>query len=1357
MLFVSAFLFMHAKTNAQAPGLYINEVSQGPSGAKEYVELLVVGTPTCFSIPTLDLRGWYIDDNNGFHASGTGTGIAQGCIRFTQDPLWAAIPIGTIIVIHNDADVNSSVPANDLSMSDGNCRLIIPVSNCNLLEKHTSLPSTSIATYPSSGFSSCGSWTNISMANTDDSFQTINPSGALFHSVSWGNNTTSTIIYFAGTSAGMVARMTNASNNNIALQANWTRVAVAGNESPGLPNNPVNQAWICSMNNGCTPLVPISLNGTQVNASCTCTGSATVNATGGFTGCSSAYSYSWAPSGGNTANANGLCAGIYTVTVTDINGCNATRTVNITAAPSFTVSSVQTNTSCNGGSNGSATVTPTGGTGPFSYSWSPSGGNGSSASGLSAGTYTVTVTDALGCTGTVSVTITQPIAITASTSSSPALCNGGSTGSATVSATGGAGNYTYAWSPSGGNGSSAGNLSAQIYTVTVTDGNGCTTSATTSVTQPSAITLPGSHTNELCNGGNTASAWVNPSGGTGTYTYAWSSGGNAATENFLQVGNYTVTVTDANNCTASQTFAITEPPAISISTSSTASICNSSNGSVTANVSGGTGTYTYSWNPGNFNTASVNNLSAGNYSLTVSDQNGCTSTATVTVNSSGAPLVSLSSLTNVSCFGGNNGAATVAASGGTGTLTYAWMPAGGSSANAINLSAGTYTCTITDQNGCSATQTVSITEPAIITSSISNTNALCNGLANGTANVNASGGTGIFSYAWSPSGGNAANASGLGAGTYSCTITDSNGCTSSQSVSITEPAALSLNTTATDPSCANTCDGNLAVAVSGGTPGYTYSWSSGCNSANCANTCAGAYSILVTDLNGCADSAQLVLNSPAAISITSSFTNANCNLSNGSASANATGGAGTFTYSWLPSGSGQSINNLPSGTYTVIATDANGCSDSAAVIVPNLPGVVAGTGTLTDVSCFGLSDGSAIVTASGGNPVYAFNWLPNISTNDTANGIASGNYQVTVTDADGCTSTVTFSITQPAQLVPGLSTGTQSVCTGQNILLSANPSGGTPAYNLVWNPGNLNGNNFNINPTASGTYTLTVTDQSGCTASDSVSITVNPSPVVSFTQDMQSGCAPVCISFTDASTVISPSAIASWAWDFGDGNNSSQQQATHCYTAPGTYDVMLSVISSDGCTGSVTINSAVQVFNNPIAAFSSSPDPATIFSPEVFFTDQSVNAVSWNWDFGDVNQSSSFLQNPSFIYTEPICYEVELTVSSADGCMDSISQEVCLEPEVEFYAPNAFTPNGDGHNDLFFPLGEGIDWSSFHMLIFDRWGNLIYETYDINSPWNGKVKGSDEIAEVDVYVWKVDVRDIKSNMHYLVGHVSLVR
>lgn len=1432
VLFLLAFFGGQQQLHAQAPGLYINEVSQGASGAKEYVELVVVGTPSCFSITTLDLRGWYIDDNNGFHATGAGTGIAQGCLRLTQDPLWSAVPIGTLIVLYNDADLNANIPAQDISLSDGNCRLVIPVSNCALIEKNISLPSAAVATYPTTGFSSCGSWTNVGMANSDDSFQTVDPSGNLFHSVSWGNNTLSPIIYFAGTSAGMVARMTNATSNNINLQANWSRVAVAGNESPGAPNNAANQAWICSMNNGCTVVNPLTLTSSQTNASCSCTGTALVTPAGGYNGCSGTYNYSWAPSGGNTATASSLCAGNYTVTVSDVNGCTATQTFAITSAAAFTLSTTQNNVNCFGGTNGSASVTVTGGTAPYMYAWLPSGGNSANATGLAAGTYTVTVTDAALCTATAVVSITQPTAVAIASSQTNANCNGSCDGSATVSASGGTGIYTYAWSPSGGTGATASSLCAGTYTCTITSAPGCTTTQSFSITQPSLLTASASVTNVSCNGGSNGAASVSVSGGTAAYSYSWSSGGNASTTSGLAAGNYTCTitdahgcvatapvsitappalfitgfqtnilcngastgditavpsggvspytyswsnsattptisnlsagsytctVTDANSCTLQQVFTLTQPNAITVSASSSPSTCNNANGTLSATASGGTGTFVYFWTPGNFSSANVSNVAAGNYAVTVTDQNGCTGTATVTVGNSGAPLLALVSSANVSCNGGSDGAAVMNGSGGTGTLVYSWSPSGGTNAGASNLSANTYTCTVTDVSGCFATQTVSITQPNAMAATLTTTNVSCNNGSDGSASLAVTGGTGAYSYAWSPAGGNNANANNLPAGNYTGTITDANGCTLLQNIAITQPPAITASISGTDASCFGMTNATAAVVANGGTGLLSYAWTpSGGNNANANNLAAGNYTCTITDANGCTQTQSLALTQPPAISITTTSTDAHCNLSDGSAIASANGGTGSFSYSWLPSGSGATISNIAAGSYTTIVTDQNGCSDSAVVAINTLPGVNASLATATNISCFGASDGSISINAVNGNPAYTYSWTPNVSTSSVANALPAGNYQVVVADADGCTSTVTVNLVQPAQLLAGLTTVAQSICPGQSLQLTATPSGGTAAYSVTWNPGNLPGNPV-ITPAAAAMYSVTVTDAHGCTANDSVQIGIYPAPLAQFTSNVQQGCAPVCVDFADASSVNAPSMITTWSWDFGDGNTAPEQSPQHCYNTPGQYNVSLIVTTGDGCKDTMLLSPAVNIFAVPIAAFSWSPQPVTIFEPTVSFTDQSIGAASWQWSFGDVAHSSSILQDPSFTYPEPNCYTAELVVTSINGCTDTTLQEICVEPEVELYVPNAFTPNGDGRNDFFLPVGEGIDWNTFHMMIFDRWGNLIYETNDIGKPWDGRANGGADMAQTDVYVWKIDVRDINSGTHYLSGHVSLVR
>ncbi|MNS00982.1 hypothetical protein D3C72_322560 [compost metagenome] len=295
----------------------------------------------------------------------------------------------------------------------------------------------------------------------------------------------------------------------------------------------------------------------------------------------------------------------------------------------------QTNVSCNGGSNGSATVNVTGGTGAYTYSWAPSGGTAATASGLAAGTYTVTVTDANSCTTTQSFTITEPTLLVASAGSQTNVsCNGGSNGSATVNVTGGTGTYTYAWAPSGGTAATASGLAAGTYTITVTDANGCTATQSFTITEPAAlVAIAGSQTNVSCNGGSNGSATVNVTGGTGIYTYAWApSGGTAATATGLTAGTYTVTVTDANGCFTTQSFTITEPTILAASTSqNNVSSAGGNDGSATVNVTGGTGTYTYSWAPSGGTGATASGLAAGAYTVTVTDANGCIHTETFSI------------------------------------------------------------------------------------------------------------------------------------------------------------------------------------------------------------------------------------------------------------------------------------------------------------------------------------------------------------------------------------------------------------------------------------------------------------------------------------------------------------------------------------------------------------------------------------------------------------------------------------------------------------------------------------------------------------------------------------------------------
>lgn len=466
-----------------------------------------------------------------------------------------------------------------------------------------------------------------------------------------------------------------------------------------------------------TTLPPCTSYSASVAAAGSCTaGSATVTVTGGL----APYTYSWNPIGQTTQVATGLTTGTYTVLVID-NSCipkAQSLTFSVTAG-GLASTSASTPTACLL-SNGTATVTPTGGTGAYTYSWSPSGGTDAVATGLSAGTYTITVADNTGCTGTSTATVTSTGGTTVSLSNqTDVLCSGGSDGSADVLASGGASPYTYSWSPSGGTSSGATGLSIGSYTVLITDASGCTQSQTVSITQPTAITSTATSTQASC-GNSNGTATVTPSGGTGSYTYSWlPSGGNSSTATGLGVGTYSALITDANACSHTQTVAVTQQSTLLATANATPTACLGSTGSATVSASGGTSPLTYSWSPSGGTNATATGLSAGNYTATVTDAGGCTQTAVATVTILGGPAANAG--LNASILQGSNTTLT-----GAGGGTYNWDPSTSLSCTtcpdpvASPSVTTTYTLVVTDANGCTDTAAVTVYVSEIPCSNIPN-------------------------------------------------------------------------------------------------------------------------------------------------------------------------------------------------------------------------------------------------------------------------------------------------------------------------------------------------------------------------------------------------------------------------------------------------------------------------------------------------------------------------------------------------------------------------------------------------------------------------------------------------------------
>ncbi|TAL57471.1 MAG: T9SS type B sorting domain-containing protein, partial [Bacteroidetes bacterium] len=526
-------------------------------------------------------------------------------------------------------------------------------------------------------------------------------------------------------------------------------------------------------------------------------------------------------------------------------------------AGTFLTASVTATPATCGNSDGSATVTASGGTPGYTYSWIPSGGSSSTATGLSAGNYTCIVTDGNGCSQAQIITINNSNGPTVTTATTPQTCVQG--GTATANASGGTLPYTYQWC-NGQTTSAASNLSAGTCTVTVTDAGGC--SVTSTVTITSSVSTPSTavtSTPAAC-GNNNGTSTVTASGGNGSYTYGWSTSPvqTTATATGLAGGTYTITVTDANGCTKTATVSITQTGGPTVTTSTTPQTCTAG-GTATANPSGGTSPYTYQWCNGQTG-STASNLSAGSCTVTVIDAGGCSTTSTVVITSSGSIPTATVTSTPASC-GNNNGTATANVSGGTSPYTYSWNPTGQTSSAATGLAAGVYTVTVTDAIGCSAIQTISVTSNSTLNATITSTQTGCT-VNNGTATASVSGGTSPYTYLWNPSGQTASTATGLGAGNYSVTMTDANGCTQTQTAVITSvpgPAAA-VSAASTNITIGN----NTSLTATGG---GTYSWSpaAGLSCATCANPVATpsqttTYCVVVTDGNGCTDNACLTIN-----------------------------------------------------------------------------------------------------------------------------------------------------------------------------------------------------------------------------------------------------------------------------------------------------------------------------------------------------------------------------------------------------------------------------------------------------------------------------------------------------------------
>ncbi len=874
-------------------------------------------------------------------------------------------------------------------------------------------------------------------------------------------------------------------------------ISVSAGNDPLCEGSSVLNISIFNLSGTITSLTDISCNGAS-------DGSVTVAADAGSGLAPYMYSVdggSWQGSGTFT----GITHGNHTAHIRDALLCTFDIPFVITqpAVVSIMVSA-RTDVSCFGGSDGSATVVADGGTPPYQYSINVGAYQGQNIfSGLVAGPYSITVRDSKNCTAVTTFNVSQPAAaLSGSANVTNVACRGASTGAIDLTASGGTSPYSYQWN-NGAVTEDLVNIPAGNYTVVITDSHGCTATVPATVTQP-ATAVSGSVvvTNVLCFGASTGAVNLTVTGGTPPYGYLWSNG--AVTEDLANIpaGVYSVTITDANGCTANASATVTQPAAAvkeTMTARTNVSCKGGNNGSFRVAGSGGVPPYQYRLGAGSFQVSGTfSSLTAGIYSVSVRDANLCTATLSVTITEPAVALSgSITSQTNVLCFGGSTGSVTLAGSGGTTPYTY--NIDGGSfraSGTFIGLAAGPHAAIVRDKNLCTFAVPVTITQPAsaVDGSITSQTNVNCFGASTGSVTAAGSGGTPPYTYGID---GGAYQASGtfnnLAAGNHNVSVRDNNLCTKNIAVVITQPAAaLSVTTSKTDALCFGGSSGTATATAAGGTPPYTYSWNTvpAQTGTTATGLPAGSYTVTVADSRACIASGSVIVSQPASpVSGAVSITGVKCNGgSDGAIDLTVLNGQAPETYLWSNGAVTQDLTGLTAGTYSVLITDANGCTGNASGIVGE-PAAISGVITVTDVACFGSTTGSCDLTVTGGASPFTFLWSNGSLTEDLAD-VPAGNYTVTITDSNLCTGVASAVVTQPASALSGsvISQTNVTVYGGSDGSVTVAGSGGTGPYMYRLAPGGFQTSETFISLSA-GSYTVTVRDTAMCTYDVPVTIT----------------------------------------------------------------------------------------------------------------------------------------------------------------------------------------------------------------------------------------------------------------------------
>lgn len=864
----------------------------------------------------------------------------------------------------------------------------------------------------------------------------------------------------------------------------------------------------------------------------------------------------------------------------------------------------------------------------------------------------------------------------------------------------------------------------------------------------------------ICYGDSTGVITVQAINSTGPFTFEYSWGTvntHISPTDFINVpaGYYYITLTDVYGCQVfgEMNIADENPPILTNLYEDDVLCHGEATGNLYSFVSGGVPPYLWNWQPSGRTEQNPIGVYAGWHYLTLTDAVGCEHYDSIFIDEPPTPLTMTYTSGNVSCYGYYDGYIDITPAGGTPPYYYQWSN-GQMTQDLINIPAGQYVVTVMDANGCRISDNIEITQPDPLELSTYTQDVLCYGENTGSVDLVVTGGTPPYFYSWS-NGSTNQDLWNLFYGIYIVTVVDSHNCSQYTMVQIQQPdLPLHGDITPTHVRCFGEGNGVADLNVFGGTPPYYFIWSTGEISEDIYDLIPGIYSVTINDEHNCqtADTVQ-IFQADAPMLGTISGTNITCHDgNNGNIYITASGGRPPYTFEWSNGSWQQDLIGIPAGNYSVTVSDQSHCHYEMSIELTQPEEFYAQA--MDDVTiCYGEYAEIGIGIIEGGTPPYTIVWNNgDQGPSTTVQPLETTTYSAHIVDATFCESQeleITVNVHKPLSL--SVTANKEIVCPGDSVSFDVVISGGGINGNQVWVGDSLM--NIPVNLTISQDTTINFEVWDACHFNNirqRISIETYSLPLINIAAEPTNGCSPLNVQFHENS----PNVGQRYVWNFDDGdfeNLSLDKHPRHTFYNARTFNVGLEVISYEGCKVDSTIG--IVVFPNPEVEFRAHSTNVTMASPLIYFTNYTNGGFWHNWSFGDGTFSSE--TNPSHSYTMPGTFHVTLESTSLYGCVDSAGVDVFISNELAVYAPTAFTPNYDELNETFKVFADGIDESSYKLIIYNRWGEAVFNSIGYENEWNGKF--ADKDCPEGVYVWVVKFIDIYGNEHVCSGNVTVIR